>query len=259
MTISEKRKEITNLIDKLYNHLDPTKKNTKKFHELVDKMSDEQFIKYFTKLVNDPKKHLYVEFEAFVNEPNLELVLEAEKKIVGEEYCHTFDYLVFPHLSEDKSKPYVTKYKIFNGYINMRRVQQIVNHKNHVPTNVEKRDARTGQVTQESKASRVSDVELYGMIVQGVDDVIREMYGPRGGDLVMKDEMALQIAQSGTCNLKEMTNSKFNKVSLNTINTIYTAAGLETDLLTKHGILPRTLADGGQEIETRRKLDRSKT
>ena len=57
----------------------------------------------------------------------------------------------------------------------------------------------------------------------------------------MRDQMEYQIASTGSTNLEEMTDSKFNKVALNTTNVIYTAAGLETDLITKNGILPRTV------------------
>jgi hypothetical protein len=241
LTIKEKRKKITDFLTNLYDKLDNTKKNTNKFIGLTEKMTDNQFIAYFTSLINDPKKHLYLEIEAFVNEPNYETVEDAAYNIVGDEYCHLYDYIVYPHLSEDPSKPIYSINKVFNGYINLRRVQQLVNSKNHIPTSVDKRDPRTNQVTQESKAARISDVEQFAMICQGTKNVVKEMFGPRGGDPVMRDEMAYQIATKGSTSLEEMHDSKFNKVSLNTANVYLLGASLETDLLTKNGILPRTI------------------
>ena len=250
MTNTEKRKEITDLLVALYDQLDPTGRNTTKFHNQTDKLTDSQFIALFTSIVNDPKKHLYLEIEAFVNEPDYETIEKAAYDIVGDEYCHLYDYIAMPHLSDDPDKPYYTKNKILSGYINMRRVQQLVNHKNHIPTSVGKRDPKTAQVTQESKAARISDGEQFSLICQGNEKILKEMFGPRGGDPVMRDQMEHQIATTGSTNLEEMTDSKFNKTALNTANVIYLAAGLETDLITKNGILPRTVQNYDKEAKS---------
>lgn len=241
MTNTEKRKEITDFLIKLYDKVDPTGRNTQKFKSNTEKLSDTQFIALFRSLVNDPKKHLYLEIEAFVNEPDYETIEDAILNIVGDEYCHLYDYIAMPHLSDDPNHPYITKHKVFNGYINLRRVQQIVNVKNHIPVSTGKRDPRTAQVTQESKASRISDTEQFALICQHNENVLKEMFGPRGGDPVMRDEMEHQISTTGTVNLEEMTDSKLNKTALNTANVYFLAAGLETDLVTKNGVLPRTV------------------
>ena len=243
MTNAEKRKEINSFLIKLFNQLDPTGKNTSKFRSQTEKLTDSQFIALFTSIVNDPKKHLYLEIEAFVNEPDYETIEKAAYDIVGDEYCHLYDYLAMPHLSSDPSKPNFTNKKILTGYINMRRVQQLVNNKNHIPTSVGQRDPRTSQVVQESKAARISDVEQFALICQGNEMILKEMFGPRGGDPVMRDQMEHQIATTGSASLEEMTDSKFNKTALNTANVYYLAAGLETDLVTKNGILPRTVKE----------------
>lgn len=238
---SEKRKKITDFIVELYDTIDESKQNSKKFLQDTNKLSDSQFIALFTSIVNDPKKHLYLEMEAFVNEPDYEKLEKAANEVVGDEYCHLYDYIAMPHLSNDPDHPYYTKEKIFNGYINLRRVQQLVNNKNHIPTHVDKRDPKTGQVTLESKAARVSDVEQFALICQKNEMILKEMFGPRGGDSVMRNEMEHQISTSGEARLSEMHDNKFNKTSLNTANVYLTAAGFETDLVTKNGILPRTV------------------
>lgn len=243
MTNAEKRKEISDFLIKLYDKIDPTGRNTAKFKQKTDKLTDSQFIAYFTTLVNDPKEHLYFEIEAFVNEPDYETIEDAIMNIVGDEYCHLYDYIAMPHLSDDPNHPFITNKKIFNGYINIRRVQQLVNTKNHIPTSVGKRDPRTAQVVQESKAARISDTEQFSLICQHNEQILKEMFGPRGGDPVMRDEMEHQIATTGTVSMDEMTDSKFNKTSLNTANVYFLAAGLETDLVTKNGILPRTVKE----------------
>jgi hypothetical protein len=105
----------------------------------------------------------------------------------------------------------------------------------------------------ESKAARISDSEMYGMICHGTKNILKEMYGPRGGDPVMRDELDYQIATKGTASLSEMTDSKLNKPALNTANMMLLAAGLETDMVTKNGILPRTVQMAHKDA---RSLDR---
>lgn len=237
---ARKRKEITDFLVKLYDTIDKTKKNSQKFLDMTKNMSDSQFIAFYTSLINDPKRHLYVEIEAFENEPDYQ-TLEKAADVVGEKYHHLWDYINMKHLSDDGT-PCYTKNKILSGYINLRRVQQMVNNKNHIPSGNEKRDPKTGQVAFESKAARISDLEQFAIISQGNKEILKEMYGPRGGDKVMKDEMEAQIASTGTARLDELTDNKINKTSLNTANMYFLAAGLETDLVLKNGILPRTLA-----------------
>lgn len=247
---SSKRKEITDLIVKMFDALEKGgTKNSDKFLNQTKKMSDTQFIAYMTSLVNDPKKHLYFEIEAFENEPDYETVERVANEIVGEEYTKLYDYIAFPHLSDDPDKPVYTIHKVFNGYINMRRVQQLVNNKNHIPTHISKRDPKTNQVVFESKAARVADVEQFALICHGTKNVLKEFFGPRGGDAVMRDEMSKQIATTGSAQLSDMHDSKLNKTSLNTANVYLLAAGIESDMVTKNGILPRTIMKQYQDAK----------
>ena len=249
-----KRKEITDLIVSMYNGLEKGgTKNSTRFLEYTKNMSDTQFIAYMTSIINDPKKHLYFEIEAFENEPDYGTIEDVANNIIGEEYTHLYDYIAFPHLSKDPKNPEYTVHKVFNGYINLRRVQQLVNNKNHIPTSNNRRDPKTNQVVFESKAARIADVEQFAMICHGTKNVLKEFFGPRGGDPVMRDEMNHQIATTGTAQLSEMHDSKLNKTSLNTANVYLLAAAIESDLVTKNGILPRTIINQYREART---LDR---
>lgn len=249
MTNSEKRKEITEFITNLFDIIDPSGANSKKFINDHKNMTDSQFILKMKEFTDNDKKNLYVEFESFENEPNFETIDKAAD-FVGEKYVKLFDYMAMPEISPDPNNPIYTTHKVFNGYINMRRVQQIVDVKNHIPTSIDKRDPKTNQVTQDSKAARVSDVELFGLLCQNNINILKEMYGPRGGDPVMRDEMNYQISTSEVAKLSDMHDNKFNKTSLNTADAYMLAAGFETDLVTKNGILKRTLNKFGKDSGT---------
>lgn len=256
MTNAEKRKEITEFITTLFNMLDPTGLNAEKFINSHKKMSDSQFILKMNEFINNDKDNLYLEFESFENEPNFETI-EKAADYVGDKYVKLFDYMAMPEVSGDPNNPVYTTHKIFNGYINMRRVQQIVDVKNHIPTSVDKRDPKTNQVTQESKAARVSDVELFSLLCQNNTNILKEMYGPRGGDPVMRDEMNYQISTAETAKLSDMHDNKLNKTSLNTADAYMLAAGFETDLVTKKGILKRTINKYGKDANTVKRKETS--
>jgi len=252
--MQELRQTIIDRVTKTWNIIDPTKKNGEKFAASINSMNDEQFIDFMEGFVNNPKQHLYLELEAFDNEPTYEMIEKAADDLG--KYVTLYDYLAIPHISEDPDKPEYTVHKVFNGPINMRRVQQLVNKKNHIPTDINTRNPKTGQVTGESKAARVSDMEQFALICHGTTEILKEMFGPKSGDPVMKEEMAHQIATTGSASMANMENSPLNKVALNTANVILLGAGLETDMVTKGGILPRTLKN---QYDEAKKLDRSKT
>lgn len=245
MTNSEKRKEITDFLVEFYDTIDKKKLNSKKFLEFTKKMTDDQFIAYFTSIVNDNKKHLYIELQAFDNEPDYE-TLEKAADVVGDNYHHLWDYVCMRHFEDGKE--FYTKEKILTGYINIRRVQQIVNHKNSIPTDNNKRDSKTGQVSFESKAARVSDLEQFALICQGNYNILKEMFGPRGGDRVMRDAMEHQIAVSGNTELSTMVDNRLNKTSLMTANTYLTGACLDSNIIMKNGILPKTLFNYDKDV-----------
>jgi hypothetical protein len=228
--------KITGVYDRLEGHTGTTV-NSDNFLNMTKNMSDNEFFDYIHGILADPKKHLYFEIEVFEREPRWEEVEETAKFLNLE----LFDYVAFPHLSSDPSKPVYTINKIFVGWINMRRVQQVVNKKNSIPTGIDKRSSLTGQVSGESKAARVSDLEMFALVCHGVDNLTKEYFGPRAGDLVAKEEMLHQIATTGSVSLKDLPNKRSNRVALNTANVYLLGGGMESDLITKEGyILQRT-------------------
>jgi hypothetical protein len=243
MVMNEVRSEMISLVKSLWDTLDPTGRNSKKFIDSTSSMSDVQFFNMIENL--GEKNHLYFEIEAFENEPYWELI-EAADKIVD---AKIYDYIAIPHISGDSEEPCYTVNKVLNGYINMRRVQQMVNKKNNIPTDVDKINPKTGQVTGDSKAARVSDMEQFALICHGTENVLKEFFGPRAGDPVMKDEMLHDIATTGSASLEKLPNSRLNKVALNTANVALLGAALESNLVTEDGILPRTVRNSYKEAK----------
>jgi hypothetical protein len=232
------RKQMVDLIVTVWDMLDNTGKCSQDFVNKTKDMLDSEFFEMMRLIVSpETKNHLYLELEAFENEPLFEQIEEAAD-FLG---VKLFDYVAFPHLSGDSEEPYYTVHPVFTGYANIRRVQQIVNKKNKIPTSVDERNPRTGQVTGHSKAARLSDVEVVALIAHGSYNILNEFFTLRSGDPVAREGAAHEIATKGSCSLEELDLDRRNRVALNTANVVLLGAGIETNLITEGGVLKRTL------------------
>ena len=128
------------------------------------------------------------------------------------------------------------------GYVICKRHQQIVSKKNSLVDNINVRNAKTGQVTANSKAARESDMEVYSLKAYGADNILKEILGARSDNMRAKNEMYEKINNEGYVSLEDLSNNPEDKVTLNTINVMYLGAGIRTNLISKSLILPSTAA-----------------
>jgi hypothetical protein len=238
----KKHQIILDYIYSVLDALDVSGKNTEKYKQHFDSLSEEEFEKEIREYLLDPKDHFSVELDPFDQNLTVEQIVEAAKvaNVVLE------DYLVMPSISDDPENPYVTNEKVMLGYINQRRVQQTLSVKNHLSVSMDKRNPKTGQVIDDDKNARISDMELYQLIFQGAFNSLAEYYGPRSDDQVMKNEMLFQIQRKGSVSLEELPSLAKNKTSLNYLNFLLLSAGYESDLINDKGLLPIAIDRGGK-------------
>lgn len=238
---NRKPNKIEEYIYSVLDILDKTGANTEKYKKFFSSLSPEEFKAHMKEYILDENDHLHVELDTFDNPITVEEIVEAAKvaNVLLE------DYLVMPSISEDPDDPYVTNEKVMIGYINERRVQQVLSIKNHLSTSIDKRNPKTGQVMDDDKNARISDMEMYQLIYQQQYNTLNEMFGPRSDDMEMKNEMLFQIQRKGAISLDELDSNPGNKVSLNYLNFLMLAAGYETDLVNNKGLLPITIDRGG--------------
>ena len=60
-TLKEKRKQFMETLCHTLDILDPTKTNSKRYHEMLDPMSDKDFDAWATDFLNDEKQQFYLE------------------------------------------------------------------------------------------------------------------------------------------------------------------------------------------------------
>lgn len=233
----KKRKEMEDLIYKVFDALDPSGSNTTRYKDLFKSMSDAQFDNFFKNLFKDNDEYLILDVSDYDRDLRIEHVEEAAKIL----NVPLFEKVVMPFVNGDPNNPVVSKYEVPVGYIHIKRVQQILSKKNTTSTEISSRSALTGQVVGKDKNAKESDQENFALVTLDATDTLREFMGPRADDMIMKNEMYSSIAQKGYVSLDTLTNDVKNKTTLNTLDVYLISMGIKSDLITEGLILKKTL------------------
>jgi hypothetical protein len=224
-----KRKKIEELVIGTLDRMDKSGYNSKRYKDFFKGMSDSQFTTFMNKFLKDESEHFYIEVTPF--EKGQEPVMEDIKKAADFLGVPLNEYMYMPYANPD-GEPLRTQQPIPVGYLHMKRLQQILSKKNSFSSNIESRNAKTGQITGDDKNGRVSDTENYALVAIGAEAALKEFLGPRADDAVMKQEMFKDINKDGYTSLRNYTREVGNKQALNTLDVYFTGAGILTDLIT---------------------------
>lgn len=234
-TIAEKRKKFMKMLLDTFNLLDPSGDNAKKYEKFFSSMSDDQFDKYIRKFFTDDSQQFYLEIVEYMRDIKYENI-EKAAKYLG---VPLYETVYLPHINHDLENVTVTPEKVPVGYIHEKRMMQTLEKKNSGSTSNTQRNPLTGQVTGDDKNGRNSDVETYSLLATGAEYALKEFLGPRADDEVARNEMATAIAKNGYVSMKDLTNDKANKTSLNTLNIYFLMQGFKTNLIGSGNLLPK--------------------
>lgn len=248
-----KRKKVEELVITTLDKMDRSGYNGKRYKDFFKSMSDTQFHTFMKGFLADESQNFYIEITPFDynQEPRLEDI-EAAAKHLG---VPLNEYMYMP-FANPGGEPLRTQHPVPVGYIHMKRLQQILSKKNSFSSNIESRNAKTGQITGDDKNGRVSDAENYALVAIGAEEALKEYLGPRADDNVMKQEMIKSINKDGYTSLKNMTRDVDNKQALNTLDIYFTGAGIMTDLITPGLIFRRNLDSKEVKERTQVKYNR---
>lgn len=137
---------------------------------------------------------------------------------------------VFQSLRFVKKHPFVTpnKYLVLN--VATRRASQILTKKISIPKDDKTIDLLTGQVTGESKASKLTLPELQILVGMGIKESAKELMKDRGGDLGAKDAMTKLLIRQGSVSQKVLENYATGVVSTNTVKAMLHAMMIRSNL-----------------------------
>jgi len=244
----DKRKKIESKVLETFKLLDPSLSNYKRYKGIFDSMSDTQFSTWFTQFAKDESENFYLEVMTYKNEPSLQDIMKTAK------------FLKLP-LKERVTLNHLGGVKTYSdvpvGYLFLKRQQQIVSKKNSIAGNIKKRNMRTGQVTDKSKAVHVSDLENSAIQVIGADLALKELFGPRADSTDAKNEMYVRISNEGYFRTTDLPNNKKNKTTLNTVNVLFLGAGIKTNLVNNSLLLPISTTLVSKEEKTNKKRNMS--
>ena len=154
-----------------------------------------------------------------------------------------FEYVYMPHITMDQKNVVRTPLPVPVIWLNIKRTQQTVMHKNGLSTTVDTRSPITNQLVGADKNGRSSDLENTMLVSMGLTNTLHELNGPRSDDLVMKNTMQRDISTKGYYKISESESNVTNKTTLNTVNTYLLGMGLQSDLVTTGLMLKNTLKE----------------
>lgn len=212
VTAQEKsaRPKIEKLMKQVFNSLDKTGLNTKRYQEELFSLDDTGFFRYIKKLLSSPRNNLELQVLPGKNEPNLEDIKEALAilKVPEAEY-------VYMRHEGNKDNPLRSRYRQTVGYIHIRRLQQLLSKKNTYSLSIKQRNLKNNQVTGHDAIARISDLEVNALKAINADATLRELMGPRADSSDMKTDLYTQISTYGYAELDSMEGSLSNKRTLN--------------------------------------------
>ena len=233
----QKREKMEKTIYAFFDAFDKSGTNTKKYKDIFQPMSDQQFDKYFREFFASEKAYLILDVVDYEHTVDMEDIERAAKAI----NIPLFEDVYMPHLTMDKKHVISTKEPVPVGYINIKRTQQTVSKKNGISTNIDQRSSITGQVTGGDKNGRERDLENTMLLSLGLRNTLRELNGPRADDAYMKDQMLREISLNGYVSINSLDDDVLNKTTLNTTSVYFLGMGINTDLVTKGLMLPSEL------------------
>lgn len=251
-SVSSKRKKIQEMVINVMDMMDKSGFNSQRYKDFFKTMDDKKFETFIKKFLADDSEHFYMEVTPF--EKNSEPSLEDIQKTAKYLGVPMNEYMYMPYANPD-GEAIRTIEPVPVGYLHMKRLQQILSKKNSFSSNIQARNAKTGQITGADKNGRVSDSENYALVAIGAEEALKEFMGPRSDDALMKQEMMKDIAKDGYTSLKNYTSDVGNKQALNTLDVYFTGAGIITDLITPGYMLKRGADDRMLKSRTQEKYN----
>lgn len=230
--MTDKRKKVQDLIDKTLMLMDPTGINAKKYRNMFQTMSDQQFTKWIQNFLVDDKSNIRLDIEEF-GDGSRTLKFENVEKAADNLGIKLFEYVYLPHVSSNPNRPIRTKQPVLVGWLNIKRTQQLVTKKTGLALSDDNRDDMTGATKGDSKGGTTTGIENELLAGVGGDVILSEISGARGDNIKEYDNMLKSIAETGSVRLADIKTNAYDKPTLLAADMYLMAMGLKTDLISE--------------------------
>lgn len=238
--MTPQRKKAEELIYQVMDKLDKEGYNSDYYKKIFSKMTDAQFMKFC-------KRNLPFRFHTkpFVVEPKMYDIEEALKVL----NVPLLEKVALPYLYMDKDGNPVWSKEAMVIYIHIKKMKQFITKKNSVPSSIDNRDMKSGLLVSHDKGGKTSDREMEALAVMGLDKTMKELSTWRADYMDAKSSAYQTISTLGKISDKDIPIDEVDSISKNTLNAYLVSSLLNTNILNKDLMLPKTLADRKAKIQ----------
>ena len=232
--MNAKRQQAEELIYRVMDTLDKEEYNSSYYKTMFAKMNDKEFYEFC-------KRNLPFRFHTkpFVVEPKMYDIEEALKIL----NVPLLEKVALPYLYIGKNGNPVWSKECMVIYIHLKKMKQFITKKNSTPTGIDNRDMKSGLLVSFDKGGKTSDREMEALAVMGLDETMEEMSTWRADYMDAKSVAYQTISTLGQIHKDDIPIEETDSISKNTLNAYMVSALINTNMLNKDYMLPKTLND----------------
>nr|DAT97571.1 MAG TPA: hypothetical protein [Caudoviricetes sp.] len=225
------RDKIEALIYKTFDAIDKTGANTQYYREIFANMSNTAFEKFIKR-----RLPFRVHVDAFKVEPTMNDAFDGFKVLNKP----LMEKVKLPYLFKDKDGNPIETKECLTGYVNIKRMKQMVIKKNNTSINITKRDA-TGRLTSGDKGGVHSDKEFEANMALGLENTLIENARVKADAMKAKSEAYNIINTKGEVSFEEIDPDNTDSLAKNMLNVYLIGANLHSNLVDVDYYTPHTL------------------
>ena len=203
-------------------------------------MSDAQF----TKLISGRLPFRY-HVSPFNNEPKMPDIINAFKVLDKP----LLEKVALPYLAKDNNGKAVQSKECLVGYMNIKRLKQMLTKKNNTALEIANRDMKSGRLLGHDKGGLESNKEFEGALALGLENTTAEYARIKAAAMKAKAETYNTINTKGEVSFKDIDTDKTDSIAKNTMNVYLIGANLHSNLIDEDYYTPLSLEKKKKRIE----------
>ena len=222
---SAKRRQVEDYILRYIAKIVSGDHNVKLYKDLFDRMSDKEFHEYMVKLKN---KEITLSIIVPNGSKDIKVDINNNIKIAKELGFNFFQNLNFGKNGDIPAYTTPNEYMVIK--LPVKRAAQLLDKKISIARDPNDVSSLTGQVTGDSKSSKISGPEIQVLIGIGCKQSLVELLKIRGGDLGAGNAMEQMIIQSGHARQEDAVRYSTGVKSTDTLRNYFVGAHINSTL-----------------------------
>lgn len=222
---SPKRQQAEKTILHYISRIVTGKENVKLYEDLFASMTDQDFHQFMLDLQSG-KKHLAVIIPN--GNKNITADVENNVKLAKELGFEFFQRLKITNSMDLPDHLTPNKYMIIK--LPVKRASQLLSKKISIPEHNNSIDTLTGQVTGDSKGSKITNPELQILIGLGLKESLKELMKMRGGDKGEQAAMTQLLIKQGMVTQAQAEQYSTGVISKKTLKSYFNGMGIRSTL-----------------------------